>query len=208
MPTPSERGFDRLVNFGDAVVAIAITLLVLPLVELPTAEPELGLGDIVTDHWFELLAFLLSFVVIGRLWRVHHELFERIDTYDETIVQFHMLWLLTIVLLPFPTQMLGAGTNGRAESAFYIGTLTATSACLTMMRRHIDRTPALRERPPDPSPGRRDDTWATTTMFAVAFVLAATIPGVGAWALLLLAAERPILTTVARLRGRPPTASS
>ena len=30
----TERGFDRLVNFSDAVVAIAATLLVLPLVDL------------------------------------------------------------------------------------------------------------------------------------------------------------------------------
>jgi uncharacterized membrane protein len=30
----TERGLDRLVTFLDAVVAIAITLLVLPLVEL------------------------------------------------------------------------------------------------------------------------------------------------------------------------------
>ena len=30
----TERGFDRIVNFSDATVAIAMTLLVLPLVEL------------------------------------------------------------------------------------------------------------------------------------------------------------------------------
>ena len=29
------RGFERLVNFTDAVIAIAVTLLVLPLVEIP-----------------------------------------------------------------------------------------------------------------------------------------------------------------------------
>jgi uncharacterized membrane protein len=30
----TERGFDRIVNFSDATVAIAMTLLVLPLVDL------------------------------------------------------------------------------------------------------------------------------------------------------------------------------
>ncbi len=38
----SERGFHRLVNFSDAVVAIAITLLVLPLVDAASAIGTVG----------------------------------------------------------------------------------------------------------------------------------------------------------------------
>ena len=44
-------GFERLITFADAVVAIALTLLVLPLVEIPA---ELGadssLADVFTEH--------------------------------------------------------------------------------------------------------------------------------------------------------------
>lgn len=36
----TERGYDRLVNFSDAVVAIAITLLVLPLADLVQEAAE------------------------------------------------------------------------------------------------------------------------------------------------------------------------
>lgn len=45
----TERGFERLITFADAVVAIALTLLVLPLVELPgeLAEGQ-GLGAVFT----------------------------------------------------------------------------------------------------------------------------------------------------------------
>ena len=32
--THTERGLDRLINFSDAVIAIAATLLILPLVEI------------------------------------------------------------------------------------------------------------------------------------------------------------------------------
>lgn len=38
-PARTERGLDRVVNFSDATVAIAITILVLPLVELAPRSP-------------------------------------------------------------------------------------------------------------------------------------------------------------------------
>jgi hypothetical protein len=68
-----DRNFDRLLTFVDAIVAIAITLLVLPLVEL---APELGddgsVADLLRDHSDELWAFALSFYVIAP--RAHRRL--------------------------------------------------------------------------------------------------------------------------------------
>ena len=54
-----ERGLDRVLTFVDAVVAIAITLLVLPLAEL---VPEVGDGsvtDLLREHDDELLTIVL-----------------------------------------------------------------------------------------------------------------------------------------------------
>ena len=45
-PLRTERGLDRLVTFLDAVVAIAITLLVLPLVEVLGEAPGEPLDDL------------------------------------------------------------------------------------------------------------------------------------------------------------------
>ena len=45
----SGRGFERLITFADAVVAIALTLLVLPLVEIPAElGADSGLGDVLS----------------------------------------------------------------------------------------------------------------------------------------------------------------
>lgn len=87
----TSQGQERLVFFTDAVVAIAITPLVLPLV----------------------YSFLLSFAVIARPWRVHHKLFQHVGALSEPVVLWNTLWVLTIVVLPFPTEMIGGYGNDR-----------------------------------------------------------------------------------------------
>jgi hypothetical protein len=64
----SEAGCRRLVNFSDAVVAIAITLLVLPLFDSASSIGTEGLGKFFQDNETRLLAFGLSFAVIGSFW--------------------------------------------------------------------------------------------------------------------------------------------
>jgi uncharacterized membrane protein len=65
---------DRVLAFSDAIFAIAITLLTLNL-EVPT-----GLhGDDFTRALHQVLpafgAYVLSFVILGRLWLAHHRIF-------------------------------------------------------------------------------------------------------------------------------------
>ncbi|WP_410615855.1 TMEM175 family protein [Amycolatopsis sp. lyj-109] len=57
----------------DAVVAIAITLLVLPLVEaVPDAVAQhLGPAVLISENQWKIYSFLLGFAVIARLWVVH-----------------------------------------------------------------------------------------------------------------------------------------
>ena len=58
----TQRGLDRLVNFSDATVAIALTVLVLPLVELAGQTQSGGVDAFLTDHRSVILAFLVSFL--------------------------------------------------------------------------------------------------------------------------------------------------
>ena len=64
-PGPTtERGLDRVVNFSDAVVAIAITLIILPLVDLAQEHDDGSVVAFFGHNWTGLAAAALSFVVV------------------------------------------------------------------------------------------------------------------------------------------------
>jgi uncharacterized membrane protein len=169
------RGAERLVFFTDAVVAIAITLLVLPLVDAVGEAVDAGRGsvEVVTGNLSQIFSFLLSFVVIARLWTAHHRLFDGVATASRRVVALNMLWVLTIVVLPFPTEMVGGYGDDLFTTLLYIGTILASSACLTAL------STALRGR-------LVGGAGSMTALLALALLVAAFIPGVRYGALLLL----------------------
>ena len=189
----THRGLERLITFVDAVVAIAITLLVLPLVELLAGEGrESDLAAVFTSHWREFGAFLLSFAVIARLWWAHHRLGEQVGAYDGAFVLINLVWLLTIVFLAFATQVVATYRVGRLPVALYIGTMTASSACLLLLTVLIWRRPGLRR-----AEVTADDitVWAavsTTALLVLALVVGVALPAVNFWALLLLVLSGPV----------------
>ncbi|GAB2643509.1 hypothetical protein GCM10027169_09350 [Gordonia jinhuaensis] len=103
----STEGFRRLLAFTDAVVAIALTLLVLPLTDVATETTRSSHGITVWkflgDNQNALINFAISFIAIAVMWRDHHRVTERYALYDQTIVQLSMVWMATVVLMPFAT---------------------------------------------------------------------------------------------------------
>src|SRR3712207_632078 len=86
---------ERLTFFSDAVVAIAITLLAIEL-PVPRGETTAELLASVRQESFEYLSFLISFVVIGTHWRIHHSVFRHVRRADGPVVPLSLLWLLLI----------------------------------------------------------------------------------------------------------------
>lgn len=200
-------GYERLTFFADAVVAIAITLLVLPLVDIPY-EGSGSVGKLISEHGTEFFAFALSFVVIARLWVAHHGLSEYLDAYNPALRGITLLWLLTIIFLPFPTELLGRGASDFGIDLLYIGTLLVNTACLSGMTWMVVHRPELRrEGVTDADLAQLDaGWWANTALLAVALVLALTIPGVGMYALLLLFLDPAITHVVYRRNHKVPAA--
>ncbi len=195
----TDRGLDRLITFLDAVVAIAITLLVLPLVDvLPDEGSTVSLGDLLVSERRRFTAFALSFAVIAQLWLVHHRIVERVGSYDRPFVLVNLVWTLTIVLLPFATEVASVYDDERLAVSIYIGTMTVSSACLTLLTILLVRRPYLRRPGADPEEDDPLNALLTTGTFGVALVLGVAVPEIGYLALLLLFLTEPVRRLLVR----------
>jgi uncharacterized membrane protein len=197
----TERGFERLMFFSDAVVAIAITLLILPLVDSVKAKKVVEIGDLLHKNSALFFAFFLSFIVIARLWTIHHSLFERIDKYNSLLMAANMLWLVSIVFLPYPTELLAVrGSDEAAVRFVYIASVLASSALLLALQIVMRRSPELwvdSETFDDPL----SEAIVTVLALVVALIVGTAVPAIGMWALFLLLASGPIEALLNRRRS-------
>ena len=124
-----ERGveFSRIVAFSDGVFAIAITLLVLQI-GIPASLPEgKSVGDALWDEHGNLLAYAVSFAVIGRLWLVHHRFFSDVTHFDGNLMALNLLYLGFVVLIPFSSEVLGEHGDTEAGVILYAANLSITN---------------------------------------------------------------------------------
>lgn len=101
-----EVEFGRIVAFSDGVFSIAITLLVLGLTIKP-GIPDHELAHALWEKHESLLAYAISFAVIGRFWVIHHGFFSEVTAFDGRLIGLNMFYLAWIVLIPFSSQVLG-----------------------------------------------------------------------------------------------------
>jgi uncharacterized membrane protein len=194
---------DRMIAFTDAAVAIALTLLVLPLVDIVPEAARSGepAVEVVTKNLAPIGAFLLSFVVIARFWAAHHRLFGYEHRLTRPLVQLNLLWVLTIAVLPFPTEMIASYDSHGFVTPFYLGVLLVCSTSLTTMAIVMRRT-AVRERTDDGVPEPFViGLLALTTTFVIALVVALAVPSLGAFVFFILFGEALVEPVVRRLRG-------
>jgi uncharacterized membrane protein len=103
MTEASETG--RIEAFSDAVMAIAITLLVIEL-KVPHVDADHpSLGRALLESWASYLAYLVSFWSIGLAWMLHHNMFKLIPRADHVLLVLNTLFLLFIALVPYPTAI-------------------------------------------------------------------------------------------------------
>jgi len=120
---PDHR-LERLSFFSDAVIAIAITLLIIEIHPPHLHEGESGWHALV-ELGPQLFGFVLSFAVIGRFWIGHHGALADMAGYDPRLLLPNMTFLMLIAFMPFATGYMSANLGHAVPSTFYNLTLTA-----------------------------------------------------------------------------------
>jgi uncharacterized membrane protein len=111
---------ERLVAFSDAVLAIAITLLVLGL-DVPSAHkiPETQLPEYLVDSIPSVIAYLTSFFLVGMYWLQHYVMFHYVIHANRTLLVLNALFLLSVSFLPFPTGLQAVYRGDRLAVVFF-----------------------------------------------------------------------------------------
>jgi uncharacterized membrane protein len=112
--------FNRVLAFTDAVIAIAMTLLVLGI-DLPKPAGSDG-GDVmdaVGQLGDQIFAFVLSFVIIGFYWVSHHRFTSQLAQIDGAFIVWTLLFLLVIAFMPFEAQLIGFYSGDEEAVALY-----------------------------------------------------------------------------------------
>jgi uncharacterized membrane protein len=180
---------ERVGAFIDAVVAIAMTLLILPLME--SVSEVASAGDD-TLHWLgehdqQLVSFGVSFVIIAMFWMIHHRLFVLVDGVTTPLMWILVGWLATIVWLPVATAISGAmDSDDQLAKILYIGSMIATCLFSLWIRLYLRRNPWLHRNPADHLAAGIAADIATTLLFAVALSLALLIPHIGYYAMFVM----------------------
>jgi uncharacterized membrane protein len=138
------RSLDRVKSFTDGTVAIALTLLVLPLAQLAGDSGQLSVGQLISQHVHDFTSFLLSFFVIALFWQIHRRIFDTLDRPDETLLTLNTFWLLGIVFLPVPTAVLTFSTGpGNSAAVVYLLNMTYLATLGLLLNGWIRAHPAL-----------------------------------------------------------------
>lgn len=134
----NEIEFSRIVAFSDGVFAIAITLLVLSL-EVPDSLGSEDLAEALWEQRQNLLAYAISFAVIGRFWVVHHRFFSEVDGFDSRLLGLNIFYLSWIVLIPFSSEVLGDYGGETPSVVLYAVNLAAVALVGLAMAAHARR---------------------------------------------------------------------
>lgn len=139
-----EFQLERMILFSDAVFAIAITLLVIEI-----KIPELPRDQVTDEHLLHKLAqlipkfvgFLVSFLLIGQYWIVHHRMFGYVINFNQRLIWLNIFFLLGIALMPFSTGFYSeyAGAPVITPVIFYTGNIAFIGILNFFMWRYLSK---------------------------------------------------------------------
>ncbi|GGM39905.1 TMEM175 family protein [Microbacterium saperdae] len=198
---------ERFKAFVDAVVAIAMTLLILPLMESVSdaASGDIGTAEFLSEHSGQLLSFGLSFLLIATFWMGHHRQYRDVEFVTGPLLWINVAWMATIVWLPVPTAMIGQMDSDPLQAVVYIGTLIMTQVTTLAGWLYLSRHPELTTAAADTIRAGVIGDVAAILLFSAALTIAVAASPNGYSGLFLLLLSDPMSRLLNRLlRKRTP----
>ncbi len=131
----------RLEAFSDGVFAIVITLLILDIRFPDVAYTQFAAT--LVSLLPRILAYVMSFIIIGVYWSTHHNSMHAIKNTDRSFLWLNILLLLCVSFIPFPTSLLGRYPFQAWPIIIYGFTLIASNAVGYLMLVYVWYHPHL-----------------------------------------------------------------
>jgi uncharacterized membrane protein len=138
---PKGFSIERLSLFSDAVFAIAITLLAIDIrvIQLPENLILPQLDNEIIGLLPKFISFILSFFIIGSYWISYHRTIYLIKRYDQGLISLNLLFLMFIVLVPFPNDLIGKYPANQSAVIVYAVLLAATGLSMCLLWIHASK---------------------------------------------------------------------
>lgn len=139
----TEFQLERLILFTDAVFAIAITLLIIEIKVpvLPGAHSEGEALEALSSLVPKFMGFFVAFFIIAIYWVAHHRVFRYVYSYNNTLIWLNLLFLFTIVLMPFTAAFQGEYPGLKTPWILYCISVIFTGLMQARLQAYI-RNPA------------------------------------------------------------------
>ena len=129
----------RVEAFSDNVIAIILTIMVFEI-RFPRMADHFTRAD-VWKHILPLgpniIAYAVSFLVLGVMWVNHHHMFHLIQKVDEKLLWLNLHLLFWMSLIPFPTAMLGNNPFLPEACMMYGVVMLMNTLAFHLLRMHI-----------------------------------------------------------------------
>lgn len=184
-------GNHRVAGLTDGVMAIAMTLLALPLIEhIPTTS--MHVDEFLAHYGYLLVVYAMSFIILGVYWIGHAIQFHYVIRADRPLMVRTVLFLIFVSLVPFSTGYLGNAKGDATAIWFYCLNLILCGIALQSTLQHATKDPLMLHRAMDRRIFR--GIRAAYLTGPILYALAIAVSFVNVWAAFAICVAVPILT--------------
>jgi uncharacterized membrane protein len=132
---------ENLTWFADGIFAFSITLLAIDIrvpdipVSLLATELPLAIANLTP----RIISFLITFWIVASYWVAYRRIYTYIVRYDRGLVYLNLLFLMFIVLLPFPSDLIGRYSTQFISLILGAAFFAATGVTMSLIWRHASK---------------------------------------------------------------------